>query len=199
MRCRNVMNAEPEWISSGATALEAAQVMRDRSAGMLLVFDPTPGQLKGIVTNNDLATRVCADDKRPGQTLVSDIVTSDVITCQADDDLHDAEEKMQKTQKSRLIVLDQGGQPVGVVSLTDIFRYENHRRAVRTARTVLAREARGRGAAPATTSAPVSPTATAPDRVQLTPSTRDDEAAAMRQPSVMVGGNHADTMKVFPT
>lgn len=185
MKCQNVMNVDPEWISSGATALEAAQVMRDRSVGMLLVFDSSPGHLMGIVTERDLATRVCADDKRAAQTLISDIATADVITCQVDDDLHDAEEKIQKAQKSRLVVLDQGGQPVGVVSLTDIARYESHRRAVRTARAGLAREARGRSAQP--------------ERVNLTPSTPSDEAAAMRQPSVMVGGNHADSMKVFPT
>ena len=185
MKCRNVMNVDPEWISSAATVLEAAQVMRDRSVAMLLVFDPSPGQLRGVVTERDLATRLCADDKRAGQTLVSDIATLDVITCQAEDDLHDAEEKMQRAQKSRLVVVDQGGQPVGVVSLTDIFRYESHRRAVRTARSVLAREARGRS--------------TPPERINLTPSSPEDEAAAMRQPSVMVGGNHADSMKVFPT
>ena len=186
MKCRNVMNAEPEWISSGATALEAAQVMRDRSVGMLLVFDPAPGHLKGVVTDRDLVTRLCADDKRAGQTLVDDVATTDIVTCQAEDDLHEAEERMQRTEKSRLVVLDQGGEPVGVVSLADICRYESHRRAVRTARAVLARDARTQRPAP-------------PDRIKLTPSTPEDEAAAMRQPSVMVGGTRTDTMKVFPT
>lgn len=179
MKCRNVMNVEPEWISSAATVLEAAQVMRDRSVSMLLVFDPVPGQLKGIVTDRDLATRVCADDKRAAQTLVSDIATIDVITCKADDELREAEEKMQKTQKSRLVVLEESGEPVGVVSLSDIFRYESHRRAVRTARSVLAREARGRSTPP--------------------PSTSHQETAALRQPSVMVGPTRPDTMKDFPT
>ena len=185
MKCRNVMTVDPEWISSGATVLEAAQVMRDRSVGMLLVFDPAPGQLRGVVTDRDLATRVCADDKRPGRTLVSDVTTTEVLTCLADDDLHDAEEKMQRAERSRLVVLDPGGEVVGVVSLANIFRYENHRRAVRTARGVLAREARNRS--------------TPPERITLTPSTPEDEAAALRQPSVMVGGSRPDTMKVFPT
>jgi|GEM_PF-773901 len=191
MKCRNVMNVEPEWISSAATVLEAAQVMRDRSVSMLLVFEPAPGQspapgqLKGVVTDRDLATRVCADDKRASQTLVSDIASVDVVTCKADDELRDAEEKMQRAQRSRLVVLEENGDPAGVVSLHDIFRYESHRRAVRTARAVLAREARGRS--------------TPPERINLTPSTPDDEAAAMRQPSVMVGGTRTDTMKVFPT
>jgi len=185
MKCRNVMNVDPEWISSGATVLEAAQVMRDRSTSMLLVFDPSPGHLRGVVTDRDLAIRVCADDKRAAQTLVSDVATAEVLTCQPEDELRDAEEKMQRAQKSRLVVLDPGGQPVGVVSLGDIFRYESHRRAVRTARAVLAREARGRS--------------TPPERIKLTPSTPEDETAAMRQSSVMVGGNHADSMKVFPT
>ena len=159
--------------------------MRDRSVGMVLVFEPSPGQLRGVITDRDLATRVCADDKRAAQTLVSDVASLEVVTCRADDELRDAEEKMQKTQKSRLVVLGENGEVVGVVSLADIFRYESHRRAVRTARAVLAREARGRS--------------TSPERINLTPSTPEDEAAALRQGSVMVGGTRPDTMKVFPT
>jgi signal-transduction protein with cAMP-binding, CBS, and nucleotidyltransferase domain len=179
------MNVDPEWISSGATVLEAAQVMRDRSVGMLLVFDPAPGQLRGVLTERDLATRVCADDKRAGQTLVNDIATTEVVTCGADEDMKDVEEKMKRSEKSRLVALDQGGQPIGVIGLTDILRYESHRRAVRTARAVLAQEARGR--------------ATPASRIKLTPSTPEDEAAALRQPTAMTGGSHADSMKVFPT
>jgi len=191
MKCRNIMNVDPEWISGGATVLEAAQVMRDRTVGMLLVFDAAlgttagPGRLRGVITDRDLATRVCADDKRASQTLISDVATTDIVTCRADEELKDAEERMQKTERSRLVVTDQGGEPVGVLSLSDIFRYESHRRAVKTARGVLAREARGQQ--------------TPPDRIRLTPSTPADEEAAMRQPSVMVGGSHNDSMKVFPT
>jgi CBS domain-containing protein len=186
MKCRNVMNIDPEWISSGATVLEAAQVMRDRAVGLLLVFDPAPGRLAGVLTDRDLAVRVCADDKRAGQTLVNDVATTDVVTCRADDELKDVEAKMQQTERSRLVVVDAGGDTVGVVSLANIFRYENHRRAVRTARAVLAQEKRGQKAA-------------SDGDIKLTPSTPQDEEAALRQPSVMMGASRTDSMKVFPT
>ena len=166
--------------------LEAAQVMRDRSVSLLLVFESAPGKLKGVVTDRDLATRVCADDKRAAQTQVGDIATTEVVTCAADDDLREAEAKMQKFERSRLVALDPAGRAVGVVGLWDIFRYESHRRAVRTARSVLAREARDRRDAPA-------------EPIKPTPATPEDEEAAMRQPTSIVGGNHVDTMKEFPS
>jgi hypothetical protein len=50
---------------------------------------------------------------------------------------------------------------------------------------VLARDARDRSLAA--------------ERIKLTPSTPEDEAAAARQPSVMVGGSRPHTMKEFPT
>lgn len=185
MKCRDIMNTAPEWISSGATVLEAAQVMRDRSVGLLLVFDPAPGRLRGVITDRDLATRVCADDKRPAQTLVCDVLTTDVVTCGADEDVRDVEARMQVAEKARLVVVDPGGETVGVLSLTDILRHETSARALKTARAVLALEGHDQQ--------------TPPEAIELTPSTPEDEAAALRQPSVMRGGSHTDSMKVFPT
>jgi CBS domain-containing protein len=185
MKCRDLMNVNPEWISSRATVKEAAELMRDRSVGVLLVFDPEPGRLKGIVTDRDLATRACAENKRPDETLVVDIATTDIVTCVDEDDVTVAETKMGESEKARLVVLDGTGEPVGILSLTDILSGDRPGRAVRTARAVLARESKG--SQPAT------------DRIKLTPSTVADEDAAARQTSVMVGGSRDGSMKEFPT
>ena len=185
MKCRDLMNMSPEWIAGDATVMAAAQIMRDRSAGILLVFDPEPGQLRGVVTDRDLATRACADNRRSDETRVLEIASTDVVTCGAGEDLAVAEAKMQEFQKARLVVVDDTGEPVGVLALTDILARGRRRgRALKTAGGVLARDSHG--------SQPP------PDRIKLTPSTVADEDAVAQQGSVMVGGSRDGSMKEFP-
>ena len=188
MKCRDVMNLDPEWISSSASVLDAARTMRDRSMSYLLIFDPKPGpgpgDLRGIVTERDLAVRVCAENKVPDSMSVMDIATAEVITCSADEDLRSAEATMRGLEKSRLVVVDEDGKVVGLLGLSDILRQDRQGPAVKTALGVLGHDVRGKQ--------------TPPDRIKLTPSTTEDEEAAMRQPTAMMGANRVTTMKVFP-
>jgi signal-transduction protein with cAMP-binding, CBS, and nucleotidyltransferase domain len=186
MKSGELMNLDPEWIPSSATALEAARIMRDRSRSYLLVFDLTPERrLRGIVTDRDLAIRVCAENKLAETTPVVDVATSEVVSCEQDDDLRVAEQKMRDAEMSRLVVLDKAGEVVGVLCLVDILRHSGRGRAVKTAEAVLAKDARG--------------SQTPPERIKLTPSTLADEEAVAHQPSVMKGATRTDSMKVFPT
>ena len=188
MKCRDVMNLDPEWIASSASVLDAARTMRDRSMSYLLIFDPKPGpgpgDLRGIVTERDLAVRVCAENKVPETTPVMEIATAEVITCSADEDLRSAEATMRGLEKSRLVVVDEKGKVVGLLGLSDILREDRQGPAVKTALGVLGNDMRGQQ--------------TPPDRIKLTPTTLEDEDAALRQPSAMMGANRVNTMKVFP-
>ncbi|HEX2660788.1 MAG TPA: CBS domain-containing protein [Polyangia bacterium] len=182
------MNLDPEWISSSASVLDAARTMRDRSMNYLLIFEPKPGpgpgDLRGIVTERDLAVRVCAENKVPATTPVMDIATAEVITCSADEDLRSAEATMRGLEKSRLVVVDENGKVVGLLALADILREDRQGPAVKTALGVLGNDTRGHQ--------------TPPDRIKLTPSTSEDEDAALRQPSAMMGAARINDMKVFP-
>ena len=116
-----------------------------------------------------------------------DIASPDVVVCGEDEDLKDAERKMRDEQKSRLVVVNAAGKVVGILSLTNILLGDRPRRAVETARGVLAREAEG----------PHTPI----EQIRLTPSTADDEDAVSRQESVMVGRSVPGTVKsikMFP-
>jgi signal-transduction protein with cAMP-binding, CBS, and nucleotidyltransferase domain len=186
MKCQDVMSLNPDWISSTANALEAARAIRDHATNYLLVFDPKPGpgNLRGILTERDLAVRVCAEGKLAQNTSVMEVATPEVLTCGANEDLRDAEARMREFQKNRLVVVDQDGQVLGTLALSDILKHERTGPAARTARSVLASEADGH----------VPPL----ESIQLTPSTPEDEEAALSQPSVMVGASRVTSMKVFP-
>ena len=184
MKCNDVMNRNLQWIGSNASVGDAARMMRDNAIGFLVVFGPSAGQLAGVVTDRDLAIRCCAENRRPDETKVADVATKDVIVCGYDDDLKTAEKTMRQTEKSRLVIVDEVGRPVGVLSLTDIIRRDRPGRALDTARAVLAREAEG-------AHTPI-------ERIALTPSTPEDEDRAMRQETATHGGSWGGSMKEFP-
>lgn len=184
MKCRDLMHMDLSWVPSDASVREVARIMRDRSLGFLLVSGATPGQLAGVVTDRDLAVRVCTEDKRSQDVKIGDIASKDVIVCGDDQDLAEAEQKMRDEQKSRLVVVNATGQPVGILSLTNIVFGDRAGRAIKTARGVLAREAEG-------AHTPI-------DQIKLTPSTPEDEEAASHQESVMVGRTVSTSAKMFP-
>ncbi|HEY4185535.1 MAG TPA: CBS domain-containing protein [Polyangia bacterium] len=183
MKCRDLMQMELQWVSADANVTDAARVMRDRSVGFLLVGDPIPGRLVGVLTDRDLATRVSAEGKAPNEVRIADVMSRDVITCAEDEGLGEAEARMCESAKARLVVLDGQKNPVGVISLTDILLHDRGGRALKTARAVLSREGGG----------PHQPV----ESIRLTPSTPEDEARAMEQPSATVGGSRSGSTKEF--
>ena len=183
MKCQDLMNRDVRWISASATAREAASLMRDQSLGFLLVAGAKPDELAGVVTARDLAIRVCAADLRPGETPVLAIATTEVVCCSPTEDLKVAEKRMTDSQRSRLVVVDGDGHPVGVLSLTEILHRDLMWRAVSIARRVHPLEAE----------IPHPP----PESITLTPSTPEDEAKAMRQETVHAGAWRG-SMKEFP-
>ena len=78
----------------------------------------------------------------PGQlvrltgALVTSAMSKQVFSCGPEDDLAAAEQLMKQNQVHRLLVLDAGGHPVGVISLNDIVREGAREAEARTARQV---------------------------------------------------------------
>jgi signal-transduction protein with cAMP-binding, CBS, and nucleotidyltransferase domain len=184
MKCEDLMTVDLQWVSSRATVAQVATVMRDRSMGLLVVLDPTQNRMVGVVTDRDLAVRVCAENRPADKTLVGEVSTPEVVTCAATDKLEVAEAKMIEFEKSRIVVVNAAGRPVGVISLTDILARDRKGRAIKTARAVLAREAGG-------PHAPI-------ESIKLTPSTPEDKIAALR-PQTIHGGNWTGSISMFPS
>ena len=84
--------------------------------------------------------RVIADE-RAGETSVEDVMTREVVACSPDDDLERAEELLGAYQKSRIMRINEEGELMGVISLSDLAHYDASERAARTLREVTEREA----------------------------------------------------------
>ena len=139
MFCRQVMKSDVARCMETLSVQACAEMMRDDNIGFLPVMDADK-QVVGVVTDRDLAVRVLADDL-PAETPVGQVMTRDVRICRPDDDLLAVEWKMSSTRKSRLVVVDDAGHCVGVISLSDVAQADSRSRAGGVLRAVTLREA----------------------------------------------------------
>lgn len=139
MLCREVMKTDVARCADTLSVQACSRMMRDNNVGFLPVVDGKD-QVTGVVTDRDLAVRVLAEGLSP-DTPVGTVMTRDVRVCRADDELDIAEWKMAETRKSRLVVTDDAGRCVGVISLSDVAQADSRSRAGSVLRAVTRREA----------------------------------------------------------
>jgi CBS domain-containing protein len=140
MQCSDLMKGGVQSCRAGDSVADVAAMMRDLNVGFVPVVDDD-GRAVGTITDRDLATRVVAS--RLGlDTPVRDVMTTPVVTCRPHDDLRTAERLMGSRKKSRIVVADEMGRPVGVISLSDVAIADGGTRAGALLRSVAQREAR---------------------------------------------------------
>ena len=114
---RDAMSEDPRSISTSASVVEAARLMREADIGSIPITDGK--QLVGMITDRDITTRVVAEAADLGTTSVGDVCSRDVTTVEADADHEEAVELMARHQVRRLPVVE-NGRLVGLVSQADI-------------------------------------------------------------------------------
>jgi len=142
MRCDEVMTSEVEILRTRDTVREAARRMRDLDIGFLPICDDAQ-DLVGVLTDRDIALRAVAEGLSHDVSVV-EVMTEEVITCRADEEVERAEALMRTNQKARIVCLDDAGRVVGVISLADLAPYEDERRAANVVADVTGREAQVR-------------------------------------------------------
>lgn len=119
MRAIDVMSRHVRSIEPTRTIADAAHIMAEFDVGVLPVVDH--GELVGIVTDRDLALRGFAPELHPGSPVLR-VMSSDVQTCQEDDELDDVLEAMGDQQVRRMPVCSETGDLVGMISIGDLAR-----------------------------------------------------------------------------
>lgn len=105
-------------IGPNQTVLEAANLMKESNRGSLLIVD---GKITvGIITERDLVIRVIAKNL-PHTTPVSEVMSSPLITIDANVTLKKAARIMGERRIRRLPV-SEGGGVVGILVASDVLR-----------------------------------------------------------------------------
>ncbi len=120
MKCVEIMSAPARTVRAEEDALFAACLMREHGVGFLAVCD-AEGRLVGVVTERDLAIRVCAENEEAKDVSVSEIMTPRAITCRPTHSIGEVKRQMLAHRHSVLAVADESDRPIGVISLRDIY------------------------------------------------------------------------------
>jgi CBS domain-containing protein len=119
MQVRDGMSTMVLSVGPGHSLREAARLMADRRVGAAVVLDPD-GQGPGILTERDLMDSVAAGQD-PDAERVADHLTADVVFAAPDWSLEEAAVAMVRGGFRHLVVTD-GGEIVGILSVRDIVR-----------------------------------------------------------------------------
>ena len=119
MKVSEVMTRDVQTIRPDQTAREAASFMLRADAGSIPVTDGD--RLIGMITDRDITVRGVAQGRGP-DTPVRELMTDDVVSVRADDNVEDVAAKMSEAQVRRVPVIDQDDKLCGIVSLGDLSR-----------------------------------------------------------------------------
>jgi CBS domain-containing protein len=119
MQVRDGMSRLVLTVGPGHTLREAARQMAQRGVGAAVVMDPDSAG-PGIVTERDVLDAV-GEGQDPDSERVSDHLTSDLVFASPDWSLEDAAAAMVRGEFRHLVVVE-GGDIVGVLSMRDIVR-----------------------------------------------------------------------------
>ena len=119
MRVKELMSQPVHSCLVTDTADKAAYVMWEADCGAVPVIDED-GCLTGVVTDRDICMAALFHGAPLTQIPIADVMTGDVSTVRPDDDVSEAEQLMSVRQVHRLPVVGEGGEPVGMLSVTDV-------------------------------------------------------------------------------
>lgn len=141
MQCKEAMKSQVLSCREHDSVARCASVMAERDIGFLPIVDEN-NRVVGVVTDRDLVVRVLARHE-PASTLVGKIMSRDVVSCSPDDSLERAEQLLAQSRKSRIVLKDDWGRLVGILSLADLAQLEDAKRIGELLKKVTRREATG--------------------------------------------------------
>jgi CBS-domain-containing membrane protein len=85
-----------------------------------IVDDLETRSLIGIVTDRDIVLRAVAEGLDTRKTSAEEVMTREIVTCRAGDDIQSALDLMARHQVRRLPIVDGGSRLVGMISQADV-------------------------------------------------------------------------------
>jgi CBS domain-containing protein len=110
-------------VQRDATVKDAVQVMTDNNVGIVLVLEGD--RLVGVFSERDVVRRVVDRGLDPDRTPVGDVMTSQIVVGDPDEDYQSAIRKMDQANIRHLLVV-KGPEMLSMISIRDLIRVDMH-------------------------------------------------------------------------
>lgn len=123
MRVTDLIGSRSEVfsINENISVHQAAQYLREKQVRAVGVTDGV-GRLVGVVSQSDVSDKVAAENKCPAWMKVADIMTRELVSVTPQVPLHDCLRLMEKNGIYHLLVVNEGGEFRGMLSVSDLLR-----------------------------------------------------------------------------
>lgn len=114
-------------INDNPSALDVAKLMVKHRIGSVVVIEGNYNNNNnnnkkpvGIITERDIIKKVSAQNKSADQVAIRHIMSSPLVSINSIDSIDTAAKTMAENKVKRLVVLEQDGSMVGILSVSDI-------------------------------------------------------------------------------
>ena len=121
IKVHDLMKKKVYTVPLDMNAEEIAKKMKELEIGSIIVVDNNYGA-KGIITERDLSWKVVAEGKKGKEVLAEQIMSAPLKTISPEIDIVEAAKDMKRKGVKRLVVLDNNGALVGLISYSDIIK-----------------------------------------------------------------------------
>ena len=120
-KCDEVMTKNPVCCLPNDVVAKVAQLMKSENVGSIPVIEnEITRKLVGIVTDRDLTLKVVAVGLDSKSIKTEAVMSLEVVTCLAGDDLQKALDAMASHQLRRIPVIDRDHKVVGIIAQADV-------------------------------------------------------------------------------
>ena len=121
LSARQIMRQPVITIRAAESVAQAVREMQAHDISCLLVEPRFEGEGYGIITKADVVAKVVARSREPGRIHVSAVMTRPLHTVAPDCTLRQCAALMMRHHVRRLPVVTERGEPIGIVSDSDVF------------------------------------------------------------------------------
>ncbi|MFY9798297.1 MAG: CBS domain-containing protein [Candidatus Nitrosopolaris sp.] len=127
MTVSDIMKKKLETIEETASVQQTAEKMKEKNTSSLVVVDGK-GKPQGLVTERDLARKVCVNSVPPNEVTNKDIMSSPLLTISSDSSPSVAADMMLQHNVRHLLVVDKSSinRPIGIITPLDFTRYQEY-------------------------------------------------------------------------
>jgi signal-transduction protein with cAMP-binding, CBS, and nucleotidyltransferase domain len=119
---RDIMSKKVVSVEPSVSATDVAKLMdRNNVSCVVLMLN---GEPYGIITERDLVSKITALNKRSSEIRAEEIMSSPVTLVSSFTPTDDVAQKMLENKIRRVVVAD-GNQPIGIITVTDFVKHLN--------------------------------------------------------------------------